>query len=195
MKYRELENLKRKKFFKVEDVAETLGIKRTSAQVLCSRYVKKGYFLRLKNNFYLLANNWDNFNFDDFLGIANFLQVPSYISFMSALSIYEITTQLQRDFFESASLKRTARFNTKGVEFNFYKLKKEFYFGYSKSKNIFIASKEKAFVDAIYLYSFGKYSIDFDSLSLGKLNREKLLKIIKIYPDKTKNIIIKLCKI
>ena len=45
--------------------------------------------------------------------IANIYQVPSYISLMTALDYYEITTQMQRDFIESVILKRTV---TKEIE-------------------------------------------------------------------------------
>lgn len=195
MKYRDLLRLKEKPFFTIADLADILEIKPQSAWVLCSRYVKSGVFVRLKNNFYVLDQNWQNLSRDDFLRISNFLQVPSYISFMTALSYYEVTTQIQRDFFESASLRRSRRFDVKGAAFNFYKLKKQYYFDFIKKENIFIATKEKAFVDSAYLYSFGKYKPDFSSLDLGKLDKGKIKGIIKVFPEKTKALIKKLCKI
>ena len=48
MKTKTLNYLSNKLFFSVDDLAETVGIKNESAQVLCSRYVKNGFFLRLK---------------------------------------------------------------------------------------------------------------------------------------------------
>lgn len=196
MKYREISvELKGKPFFTAKDLADALGIKPQSAWVLASRYVKNGLFLRLKNNFYILAEVWQNLSRDDFLKISNFLQVPSYISFMSALSYYEVTTQLQRNFFESASLKRSRKFDIKETAFNFYKLKKQYYFDFVKIDGIFIATKEKAFVDSAYLYSFGKYKPDFSSLDLNKLDKDRLKKIIKPFPRKTRAIIKKLCRI
>ena len=39
--------------------------------------------------------------------IANLGQVPSYISLTTALDYHGLTTQLQRDYFESIALKRT----------------------------------------------------------------------------------------
>jgi predicted transcriptional regulator of viral defense system len=195
MRYFELKNLKKGLFFTIKDVAGALGIKLESAKVLASRYVKKGIFIRLKNNFYVLEQDWTDQNAQFFLKIANFLQVPSYISFMTALSFYEITTQVQRDFFESVSLKRSRRFDIKGTAFSFYKLKKELYFDFVKKENIFIATKEKAFVDAVYLYSFGKYKLDFSSLDLDKLDKKRIAKIIKAFPQKTKNTVRRLCRI
>ncbi|MFH1232085.1 MAG: hypothetical protein V1709_11390 [Planctomycetota bacterium] len=192
MKYVELQLLQAKLYFSPEDVAELLDTKPASAKVLCTRYAKSGIFIRLKRNFYVLAQGWQNLSRDEFLRIANLLQVPSYISFMSALSYYEITTQVQRDFWESAAVKRSIKFDIKGVSFNFYKLKKQFYFDFIKQDNIFIATPEKAMVDAVYLYSLGKYKFDTSSLDLGKLDKNRIKKIIKVYPEKTKNIIMKM---
>ena len=193
-KYKTLLKLREKAFFTVSDVAEVFRIKPESAWGLCSRYLKEGIFVRLKKNTYVLEQNWQRWNRDDFLKISNFLQVPSYVSFMTALSYYGITTQVQRQFFENASLKRSRKFEIKGVAFNFYKLKKKYYFDFVKNRNIFIASKEKAFLDSVYLYSFGKYRIDFASLNLDKLDKGRIKKIIKVFPKKTRANVEKICK-
>lgn len=192
MKYVELQLLQAKLYFSPEDVAELLDTKPASAKVLCTRYAKRGIFIRLKRNFYVLAQRWQNLSRDEFLRIANLLQVPSYISFMSALSYYQVTTQVQRDFWESAAVKRSIKFDIKDVSFNFYKLKKQFYFDFIKQGDIFIATKEKALVDAVYLYSFGKYRFDISSLDLGKFDKNKIKRILKIYPSKTKALIAKI---
>jgi hypothetical protein len=44
MKTKTLNYLSNKLFFSVDDLAEATGIKNESAQVLCSRYVKNGFF-------------------------------------------------------------------------------------------------------------------------------------------------------
>lgn len=195
MNYPELRKLKEKFYFSVDDLQDLLKIRRESARVLCSRYTKNGIFVRLKRNLYVLNENWENFARQDLLKMANFLQVPSYISFMTALSVYEVTTQVPRGFLESASLKRSIKADIKGVIFNYYKLKKQYYFGFIKKDNIFIATQEKAFVDAVYLCSFGKYRLDFDSLSLDKLDKDKLREVLKVFPRKTKTMVKKLCRI
>ncbi len=195
MKYAEIRKLKNKLYFTVDDLQDLLGIKPESARVLCARYTKKGFFIRLKRNFYVLSEKWENFSKEDFLKISNILQVPSYISFMTALSSYDVSTQVQRDFYENASLKRSVGFEVKGAIFNFYKLKKIYYFDFIKKGDIFIATREKAFVDSVYLYSFGKYKIDFSSLDLNRLDKDRLPEIMEKYPEKTKNIIQKQCRI
>ncbi len=195
MRYPELRRLKDRLYFTIEDVQDVLGIKPESARVLCTRYTKNGIFTRLKRNFYVLSESWDNFSQEDYLKISNILQVPSYISFMTALSFYEITTQVQRDYFESASVKRSIKFKIKNITFNFYKLKKQYYFDFIKKGDLFIATREKAFLDAVYLYSFGKYKFDLSSLDLEKLDTGKINKILKVYPQKTRDITKRLCGI
>jgi predicted transcriptional regulator of viral defense system len=194
MKYFELRKLKSKLFFTLEDLQDLLGIKIESARVLCTRYTEKGIFIRLKKNFYVLTESWEAFLNEDFLKLSNFLQVPSYVSFTTALSFYEITTQLQRNFFESASVKRSIRFNTKGTVFNYYKIQKKYFFDFIKKGEIFIATKEKAFIDSVYLYSFGKYKMDFSSIDIARLNKKKIKELSGIYPEKTRGIIKRLCR-
>jgi len=195
MRYFDLEKLKNKLFFTVEDVAENFNIKIASSRVLCYRYVKKGIFIRLKKDFYILAYKWENLSWEDFFILSNYLQVPSYISFMTALSFYEVSTQIQRNFFESASLKRSLSFNVKGAIFNFYKLKRDYYFDFFKKENFFIATKEKAFVDSVYLYSLGRYKLDFSSLDLDKLDKKRIKNILRKFPQRTKDIVKEICKI
>ncbi|MFA5156327.1 MAG: hypothetical protein WC532_02900 [Candidatus Omnitrophota bacterium] len=195
MKYAQLRRLQEKPYFTIANLANIAGISLESARVLASRYVKSGVFIRLKNNFYVLDQNWGNFRREDFFALSNYLQVPSYISLMTALSFYEVTTQSPRNFFESISLKRSQRFEIKGVIFNYHKVKKTVYFDFIRKDNIFIATKEKAFMDAVYLFSFGKYKLDFASLNIERLDMQRLKKIIKAYPLKTRQIAGKICGI
>lgn len=194
MIYPLLRSLGDKPFFSVEDVADLLGITSSSASVLCSRYVRKGLVIRLKRNAYLLAERWDHLRRDDFFTLANFLQIPSYISFLSALVYYEMTTQVPRMVWESASLKRSKLVAAHGVEFRYYKIATHLYRGFRKEGGFFIAEREKAFLDSIYLSSFGRYSLDIPALDLGKLERKGLEKWLGYYPERTQRLAVELCK-
>jgi predicted transcriptional regulator of viral defense system len=195
MTYEQIKQLNSKLYFTLTDVIGLLGIKRGSAQVLCSRYAREGRFLRLKNDFYITPQKWDSLTRDDLLKVCNFLQVPSYISCITALWVYGITTQVPRNFYESISLKRSKRFEANQTQFNYYKFKKELYFDFIKKDGIFIATPEKAFLDALYLYSYGKYKIDFSALDLGKLDNKRIIKLVKAMPKKARLIAKKICKI
>lgn len=195
MRYPELQSLRERLFFTSRDVAGLLGIKTSSAVVLCSRYVDKGLFVRLKKDFYILKERWRENSLIDFFKISNLLQVPSYISLMTALSFYEITTQVQRGFFESVCIKRTVRYDVDDIHFNFYKLKRTLYFDFIRQTDFFIATKEKAFLDAVYLYSLGKYSFDIDSIDLSKLDIKRIKGLIKKFPDRTVRVVKEICGI
>ena len=182
-------------YFTVEFVAELLGIQNKSASVFCSRYDQKGLLVKLKNNYYTTSEKLKSLGSDELYSIANILQVPSYISFMSGLIYYGVTTQVQRNRIESASLKRTYEIETESSNFRYYKLNKNYYFDFERKNNIFVATKEKCFLDSVYLYSFGKYKIDFSALDFDKLNKKKIKILIRNYPQKTIKIVKKLCRI
>ncbi|HBY57610.1 MAG TPA: hypothetical protein DEG96_07105 [Candidatus Atribacteria bacterium] len=183
MKYNELKKIKNL-YFTYQDVAKILSISEDSARVLCTRYVKQKYFIRLKRNFYMLRERWDSITSNQRLELANILQVPSYISLMTALSFYEYTTQIQQKFIESISQYRTCTKDIEGFIFNYSKIKKDFYFGFYKKNGIFIASPEKAFIDSLYLNYLGKYNFDLSSLNLEKIDKKNCEKILKRYLPK-----------
>jgi len=191
---RDLKPLRERLFFTLDDMVTLLAVDRRSAQVLCSRYIKSGRFIRLKRDFYVLEENWVSYSQEDFLRIANFLQVPSYISLMTALSIHGVTTQVQRDYFESISVRQTVTYTVKGKTFAFHKVKRSYYFGFEKREGIFIASKEKALIDAVYLWSFGRYPLDLASLDLKDIDEEKLFKMAEAFPKRTVNALRKVCE-
>ena len=121
--------------------------------------------------------------------LANIGQVPSYISLMTALDYYEITTQVQRDFFESVAVKRSKEIHVNGSIFRYVKLTANLYNEFKKEKDLFIASPEKAFLDAIYLMSYGRYSLDLSSLDETKLNRTEIKRLSRQFPLKTKKML------
>ena len=185
MRYNDIKKIK-KLYFTYQDIAKILSISEDSARVLCSRYVKQKYLIRLKRNFYILKERWDNIAPNQRLELANILQVPSYISLMTALSFYEYTTQVQQKFIESISLYRTFTKDIEGVVFNYSRIKRDYYFGFSKKNSIFIASPEKAFIDSLYLNYLGKYNLDLSSLNLEKIDKKSCEKILERYPPKFK---------
>ncbi len=77
MNYLKLRKLKNRFYFNVEDLSELWKVKLESARVLCTRNTKKGIFVRLKRNFYVLNDNWENLTQKNLLQLSNFLQVPS----------------------------------------------------------------------------------------------------------------------
>ena len=190
-----LRELGKKTYFTIDEIAKRLELQPDSARVWCSRHVRQGTLVRFKNGFYATAWKWESLSRLDLFKIANILQVPSYVSLMTALAYYEVTTQAQSNYQESICLKRTTVFNIRDAVFNYVKVQKPYYGDFVKTDGLFIATKEKAFLDAAYLYSFGKYSFDMDSLDLGKLDLKKLKGLLGVYPQKTKETVKRLCGI
>ena len=184
MKIREIERIT-KYYFGYEDIAKVLGISLSSAKVTANRYVKYGFLVRLKRNIYMLREKWNAARREDRFMLANLIQVPSYISLMTALDYYEITTQIQQDFFECVAVKRTKETNIGRTVFKYTKIVQKLYFGFEKKDDFFIALPEKAFLDALYLKSYGRYDFDEASIDFGKFNRKTIKRFSKKFPEKT----------
>jgi predicted transcriptional regulator of viral defense system len=187
-------NKSKKLFLTVNDIANELSLNKESAKVTANRYTKSGSLIRIKRNFYITESRFKELKESEIFQIANFIEVPSYISFLTALSYYGITTQQSQSVIESVSLKRTKTLTIKNIEFRFFKVKKSFYSGFIRTENFFIAGPEKAFADALYLTSIGKYSLDFEAINFKKLNVNQ----INLYLENSNRITIKfwnkLCK-
>jgi predicted transcriptional regulator of viral defense system len=190
-----LQELSRKPYFTLGDVAQNFSLQSASVRVLCSRYVQQGLLVRFKNNIYTTAWKWEGLTRQDLFKIANVLQVPSYISLMTALAYYDVTTQAQNNYQESVCLKRSIVYNVREAVFSYVKLQNQYYGDFIKKDGVFIATKEKAFLDAAYLFSFGKYKFDVASLDMKKLELKKLKSLLKVYPEKTKETVKRLCGI
>lgn len=191
MRYLKLKNI-RKLYFGYEEIARVLGISSGSARVSATRYVTQGFLIRIKRNLYILKERWDALTTEEKFSLANLMQVPSYISLMTALSYYEVTTEVQMDFIESLALKRTKEIGVDGRIFNFTRIDKGLYFGFSRKNGYFIATPEKAFLDAIYLMSLKRYKFDITSIDFSKLKTDKIKDAVKRFPKKTQEVLKKI---
>ncbi len=187
-------NKNEKLILSIDDIAEILSISKESARVTANRYAKRNLLLRLKRDFYITPNKFENLKEEGLFQLANYLQVPSYVSLASALSYYNIYTQQLRGIIESIALKRTRTFVVDGIEFRFILVKKDFYTGFLTENNFFIAAPEKALADAVYLSSIGKYSLDFDAVDFSKIGKQKVSKYLKLTNKKAKTFWENICK-
>ncbi len=188
-------NLKSMLSFGVQDVAATGGLTLPSAHVLCSRCVKDGRFLRLKRDFYILAGNWEHYTPLKFMQIANRLQVPSYLSLTTALAYHQITTQVQRQWWESISTRRSTVVQAGGATFVYHKLQGDLYFGFTRQDGIFIAEPEKAILDAAYFEVLGHGAIDWDAIDRGKIDKERYADYLARFPERLRRRIRRKCRI
>ena len=135
---------------------------------------------------YILRQVWENADQEDKFRLANLGQSPSYISLATALSYYELTTQLQQNFFESMALKRTKVIQLNGNAFRYTKIDSSLYFGFRKEKGFFMATPEKALLDAFYLMSYARYSLDLSALEKERFDRDIILSMSSEFPLKTR---------
>lgn len=178
-------NNSNKIIFSIEDISKILSISKESAKVTANRYVQNDQLIRLKRNYYITPAKFEKLNEEDLFKLANMLQVPSYISFMSALSYYNISTQQVQSVIESAALKRTKNINVENIEFRFILIKEELYSDFIMKKDFFIATPEKSLADAVYLTSLSRYSCDFEAIDFSKINKQKVNLIIEQTNKKT----------
>ena len=188
MKLQELNSIK-KIYFGYEEIARVFGISLDSAKVTASRYVRQGLLLRVKRNLYVKREVWNAATIEEKFSLANLAQVPSYISLTTALEYYEITTQMLRNFYESVAIKRTKEINLNGSVFRYTKLTSDLYFGFIKEKGVFIATPEKALLDAFYLMSYGRYSLDISALNAAKLDRDEIKRLSQAFPSRTRKML------
>lgn len=167
-----------KLIFNANDLSNILSISKKSAQVTASRYVDAGLLIRLKRDLFILPQKLQNINEEELFMISNLLQTPSYVSLTTALSYYNTTTQQTPNFVESVALKRTAFIEIKNQQFNYSLVKKEFYFGFERKENFFIATPHKALADAVYLTSIGNYNADFEAIDFSQFKKYEITKIL-----------------
>ncbi len=183
-----------KPVFNAADIANVLSISIKSAQVTASRYVSRGLLIRLKRDLFILPQRLQNATEEEIFYIANLLQTPSYISLTTALSFYELTTQQTPNFIESIASKRTTMIEGKNFQFNYSIVKDEFYFGFERRENYFIATPEKAMADMIYLSSQGNYNADFEAVDFNGFNKSEIEMILKKSSKAAQNLWQKLIK-
>ena len=188
MKLNELRRIK-KLYFGWDELARALGITGDSARVAASRYVRQGLLVRVKRNLYMLRETWDACGREEKFVIANMGQVPSYISLTTAMDYYGITTQMQQDFFESVTLFRTKTIQVNRTVFTYTKMAEPLYSGFIREKGFFIASPEKALLDAFYLMSYGRYRADLSAIDASRLDMAKLNALSEAFPMKTRKLL------
>jgi len=135
-----------------------------------SRWVKKGYLVKLRNNFYTFPElkNFNNINFY----IANRMYRPSYVSLHTALSFHGLIPEsiVQTT---SISTMKTIRFENELGSFSYKKVKNELFFGYThleftKNTTFLIALPEKALLDLLYLYPFYNTEAEITNLRIDE---------------------------
>lgn len=163
-----------KTIFTTKDIAllwkEEIG---ASAKVRLSKYVKNGKLIRVHRGIYAKDKNYNRFE------LATKIYTPSYISFETVLTRAGINFQYYNNIFAASYLSREIKVD--GHKISFVKMKDYVLsnaIGIKYDNDVAIATKERAFLDRIYV------SKDYHFDHLDILNWDKVFNILPIYNNK-----------
>jgi len=152
------------------DVVREINKSKEYTRVYVHRLIKRNLLTEIEKGKYTLSF--------DAIEIGPNLIFPSYISFISAYSIYGFTTQLPTKV-QIVSLRSKKPVKAANSEIVFIKFKKKNFFGYKRErfrdKFIFIAEPEKAIIDSLYLPGYCPITESFEALKSKEIRVEKLM--------------------
>ncbi len=115
----------------------------------------------------------------DPLELSNKLYTPSYVSFETVLQKAGVTFQYYERIFSASYVTRSFEIDNHTIEYR--RIRKEILLnkqGIEKQGNVMVASPERAFLDAVYLYK----NYHFDNLST--LNWNKIMELKDLYESR-----------
>lgn len=160
--------------FTAKEIALILGEnKRDILKSKIHYYVRKRILRAVRRGVYVKPD-YDPFE------LATKIYTPSYISLETVLEKEGVIFQHYRTIFVVSYLSRKLKVD--GREIQFRKIKNEILLnpaGIQKKNEYAMATKERAFLDTLYLYK----SYYFDNLDI--LDKDKIFKMVKIYQQKS----------
>lgn len=166
--------------FTINDASRILMKKENYVKQYIHRLKNKGEIKEIERGKYALSDNP--------FSIASNIIFPSYISFLSGLAYYGITTQIPKTI-TVVSLKQKKEIKFNEYKIRFVKISKKRFFGYLKEryheKSVFVAEPEKLLLDCIFLPQHCPITEVFEAVeTLKKENRLDIPKLIE-YCKKT----------
>ena len=138
-----------------------------------NKYAKAGKLIRLRRGFYAKDKNYDR------LELATRIYTPSYISFETVLTRAGINFQKYERIFVASYVTRNIEVDKQNIS---YIRMKDYVLsntaGVEQNGNVAMASKERAFLDRIYV------SKDYHFDNLDALDWDKVFEILPIYNNK-----------
>lgn len=161
----------RKPVFTLHDIAKITGKKRDYLKVYLFRLKKRNILKEVERGKYTL----DAHPF----AVASNILFPSYVSFLTSYAYYQITTQIPTTI-QIIALISKKKITYEGYNIQFIALPQKRIFGYKKEMLgegiIFIAEKEKAIVDSLYLPEYCPVSETALALQDTELEMSKLVR-------------------
>lgn len=172
-----------KKYLTTQEVASILDIEnQRTLENTIRKLIDESVLEVLEKGKYLISSKSTN----DF-EIAQYIYTPSYISFETALNHYGILSQFPYEITSATTKKRTTK-TIHEKTFNYLKMKKELFTGYTKLGDALIASPEKALFDQIYMALKGSRSIiNIDEYDLTDIDKTKFRKFLQLVDKRYQN--------
>jgi len=163
-----------KTVFSINDVTLLWGEERKRiVAVRLNKYAKAGKLIRLRRGVYAKDKNYDR------LELATRIYTPSYISFETVLTRSWINFQKYDSIFVASYVTREIKVDGQTI---LYIRMKDYVLsnttGVEQNGNVAIATKERAFLDRIYI------SKDYHFDNLDGLDWDKVFEILPIYNNK-----------
>ena len=163
-----------KTVFTTKDIALLWGeASKNAASVRLNNYVKAGKLIRVRRGIYAKDKNYNRFE------LATRIYTPSYISFETVLTRSGINFQYYGNIFVASYVTRDIVID--GQNISFIRMKDYVLAnatGVLHSDGIAMATKERAFLDRIYI------SKDYHFDVLDTLDWDKVFEILPIYSNK-----------
>lgn len=161
----------RKPMFTLHDIAKITGKKKDYLKVYLFRLKKRNILKEVERGKYTL----DAHPF----AVASNILFPSYISFLTSYAYYQITTQIPTTIqIVTPISKKRITYERNNIQF--ITLPKQRIFGYKREMLnggvVFIAEKEKAIVDSLYLPEYCPVSETAIALQDKELDINKLIR-------------------
>lgn len=151
------------------DLAKITGYDKNYLKVYLFRLKQKSLIIEVERGKYVISQH-------AFITASN-LVFPSYISFFSAFSYYQLTTQMPTTIYVVASASKRS-IMLENYKIVFVKLPLSKIFGYHKErfmgKEVFVSEKEKAIIDSLYLPEYCPVDETYAALE-ADLNLNKLI--------------------
>ncbi len=165
-----------KSFYTIADLEKVTGLQRNSLYVALKRWVAGGIIERVSQGIYLPMGSVISME-----TLAAQIYLPNYLSFESALAGYGVLNLIPYTA-TFATPRKTKKYILRKQEIEFRQIARNLFFGFEKKNGIYIASPEKAFLDAVYLFARGKVTLDLDEIDVKKLSIKRLKDYSKRFP-------------
>jgi len=168
-----------KDFFSMKDLKK-LFPEESHLRISVKRMLDAGVIFQIAHGLYALKQ--ENLDVEK---IATRFYYPSYISFESALSKYDVINQGLYGL-SLATTRHSKKVSLSGVDCEYSQIKPALFFGFDLLNGTYLAQPEKAFLDMVYLMTLGRRKGNTSEWHLDMLDKRKLAEYMAFFPKNVK---------